>query len=93
MYSIIKKEFGIDENTFSTAEKKAALNAVVIPVILTAATQNILMGLLWIFFISILYVTKLSDKVENADKFFLFCRYLSAFLGTTALVVMILITG
>ncbi|MDQ1340605.1 MAG: hypothetical protein QG567_1763, partial [Campylobacterota bacterium] len=77
----------------STAEKKAFLNTVIMPTLLTAVTQNILIGLLWICFISILYVTKLSDKVENADKFFLFLRYLSAALGTIALVAAVLIAG
>ena len=62
---------------FSEAESKATLNSVIIPLILTLLTKNLLIGLCWILFVTIIYKIIHKNKTENAKVFFDFLKILS----------------
>lgn len=63
-------------SVFSVPEKKAFMNGIVIPLCITIITQNLINGLIWVFFVTLIY-TFLVKKTENAKTFFLLLRYLS----------------
>lgn len=77
-YNALLNEFSLDASFISEAEKKAVLNALIIPSLLLMATANILVSLTWIGLIALLYITKLSDKKENSKAFFTLIGYESA---------------
>ncbi|MDZ7818268.1 MAG: hypothetical protein U5K55_06470 [Aliarcobacter sp.] len=73
MFKAAVKEFSI----FNEAEYKAILNSVIIPLILTLLTKNLLIGLCWILFVTIIYKFIHKNKTKNAKVFFNFLKILS----------------
>lgn len=73
MFKVAVKEFSI----FNEAEYKAILNSVIIPLILTLLSKNLLIGLSWILLITIIYKFIQKKKAENAKVFFNFLKVLS----------------
>lgn len=73
MFKAAVKEFSI----FNEAEYKAILNSVIIPLILTLLSKNLLIGLSWILLITIIYKFIQKKKAENAKVFFNFLKVLS----------------
>jgi len=71
----IKSDFGIQGNIFSKAQKKAFMNAFLIPLFLTIVDSNILLGLTYILFMSVVYLFIQKEKVENKTAFFVFLKY------------------
>ena len=66
MFKTAIKEFLI----FSEAEYKAFMNSVIIPIILTLLSSNLLIGLCWILLVTIIYKFIHKNKTENARVFF-----------------------
>ena len=62
MFKTAIKEFLI----FSEAEYKAFMNSVIIPIILTLLSSNLLIGLCWILLVTIIY--KFINKVRSSNK-------------------------
>ena len=70
------KEFSV----FSEAESKAMLNSIIIPLILTLLSSNLLIGLCWVLLVTIIYKFIQKEKTENAAMFFNFLKVLSMIL-------------
>ena len=70
MFKTAIKEFLI----FSEAEYKAFMNSVIIPIILTLLSSNLLIGLCWILLVTIIYKFIHKNKTENARVFFKFLK-------------------
>ncbi|MPL66172.1 hypothetical protein SDC9_11841 [bioreactor metagenome] len=82
MFKTAIKEFLI----FSEAEYKAISNCIIIPLILTLLTKNLLVGLCWVLFITIIYKFIHKNKTENAKAFFDLLKVLSLiFIGIIVL--------
>jgi hypothetical protein len=64
MFKTAIKEFLI----FSEAEYKAFMNSVIIPIILTLLSSNLLIGLCWILLVTIIYKFIHKNKTENAKE-------------------------
>lgn len=76
MFKTAIKEFLV----FSEAEYKAISNCIIIPLILTLLTKNLLVGLCWVLFITIIYKFIHKNKTENAKAFFDLLKALSLIL-------------
>lgn len=76
MFKMVINEFSI----FNEAEYKAILNSVLIPLILTLLTKNLLIGLCWILLVTIIYKFIQKNKTENAKVFFNFLKVQSLIL-------------
>jgi hypothetical protein len=70
MFKIAIHEFLI----FNEAEYKATLNSIIIPLILTLLTKNLLLGLCWILLVTIIYKFIQKNKTANAKVFFNFLK-------------------
>lgn len=86
MFKTAIKEFLV----FSEAEYKAISNCIIIPLILTLLTKNLLVGLCWVLFITIIYKFIHKNKTENAKAFFDLLKVLSLIL--IAIIVLFLLT-
>ncbi|MBP6713755.1 hypothetical protein NG764_00240 [Aliarcobacter cryaerophilus] len=85
MFKTAIKEFLI----FSEAEYKAFMNSVIIPIILTLLSSNLLIGLCWILLVTIIYKFIHKNKTENARVFFKFLKVLTlVFLNTIVLILL-----
>lgn len=85
MFKTAIKEFLI----FSEAEYKALMNSVIIPIILTLLSSNLLIGLCWILLVTIIYKFIHKNKTENARVFFKFLKVLTlVFLNTIVLILL-----
>ena len=85
MFKTAIKEFLI----FSEAEYKAFMNSVIIPIILTILSSNLLIGLCWILLVTIIYKFINKNKTENARVFFKFLKVLTlVFLNTIVLILL-----
>ncbi|WP_141050949.1 hypothetical protein [Aliarcobacter cryaerophilus] len=85
MFKTAIKEFLI----FSEAEYKAFMNSVIIPIILTLLSSNLLIGLCWILLVTIIYKFINKNKTENARVFFKFLKVLTlVFLNTIVLILL-----
>lgn len=73
MFKTAIKEFLV----FSEAEYKAISNCIIIPLILTLLTKNLLVGLCWVLFITIIYKFIHKNKTENTKAFFDLLKVLS----------------
>jgi len=73
--SYVKQDFGIHGDILTKAEKKACLNAFVIPICLGFVSENFLFGLTYIFFMTVVYLFIHKEKVENKKAFFTFLKY------------------
>lgn len=79
------KEFSV----FSEAESKAMLNSIIIPLILTLLSSNLLIGLCWVLLVTIIYKFIQKEKTENATIFFNFLKVLSlVIIGIVVLVIL-----
>jgi hypothetical protein len=79
------KEFSV----FNEAEYKAMLNSIVIPLILTILSDNLLIGLSWVLLVTIIYKFIHKNKVENAKAFFNFLKVLSLiFVGLIFIIIL-----
>ncbi|MDN5086890.1 hypothetical protein O8C74_07390 [Aliarcobacter butzleri] len=76
MFKTAIKEFLV----FSEAEYKAISNCIIIPLILTLSSKNLLVGLCWVLFITIIYKFIHKNKTENAKAFFNLLKVLSLIL-------------
>lgn len=76
MFKTAIKEFLV----FSEAEYKAISNCIIIPLILNLLTKNLLVGLCWVLFITIIYKFIHKNKTENAKAFFNLLKVLSLIL-------------
>ncbi|MCT7536566.1 hypothetical protein [Aliarcobacter butzleri] len=76
MFKTAIKEFLV----FSEAEYKAFSNCIIIPLILTLSSKNLLVGLCWVLFITIIYKFIHKNKTENAKVFFDLLKALSLIL-------------
>ena len=70
------KEFSL----LSEAESKAILNSIIIPLILTLLSSNLLIGLCWVLLVTVIYKFIQKEKTENATMFFNFLKVLSMIL-------------
>lgn len=86
MFKTAIKEFLV----FSEAEYKAISNCIIIPLILTLLTKNLLVGLCWVLFITIIYKFIHKNKTENTKAFFDLLKVLSLIL--IAIIVLFLLT-
>ena len=85
MFKTAIKEFLI----FSEAEYKAFMNSLIIPIILTLLSSNLLIGLCWILLVTIIYKFIHKNKTENARVFFKFLKVLTlVFLNTIVLILL-----
>ena len=85
MFKTAIKEFLI----FSEAEYKAFMNSVIIPIILTLLSSNLLIGLCWILLVTIIYKFIHKNKTEKARVFFKFLKVLTlVFLNTIVLILL-----
>ena len=85
MFKTAIKEFLI----FSEAEYKAFMNSVIIHIILTLLSSNLLIGLCWILLVTIIYKFIHKNKTENARVFFKFFKVLTlVFLNTIVLILL-----
>lgn len=73
MFKTAKKEFFL----FSEAEIKATFNGIIIPLILTLFSKNLLIGLCWILLVTIIYKFIHKNKTENAKYFFKLLKLLT----------------
>ncbi|KLE06319.1 hypothetical protein [Aliarcobacter butzleri] len=87
MFKTAIKEFLV----FSEAEYKAISNCIIIPLILTLLTKNLLVGLCWVLFITITYKFIHKNKTENAKAFFDLLKVLSLILLFITLLSLIII--
>ena len=71
----VKQDFGICGDVFTTAQKKAGMNTILIPAILSFGGENFLYGLTYILFMSVVYLFIQKEKVENKKAFFIFLKY------------------
>lgn len=76
MFKAAIKEFSV----FSEAESKAMLNSIIIPLILTLLSSNLLIGLCWVLLVTVIYKFIQKEKTENATMFFNFLKVLSLIL-------------
>lgn len=76
MFKAAIKEFSV----FSEAESKAMLNSIIIPLILTLLSSNLLIGLCWVLLVTVIYKFIQKEKTENATMFFNFLKVLSMIL-------------
>ncbi|MDN5072402.1 hypothetical protein PJV94_06135 [Aliarcobacter butzleri] len=88
MFKTAIKEFLV----FSEAEYKAISNCIIIPLILTLLTKNLLVGLCWVLFITIIYKFIHKNKIENAKSFFDLLKVLSLTLIGTIVLFLLTIT-
>lgn len=86
MFKTAIKEFLV----FSEAEYKAFSNCIIIPLILTLSSKNLLVGLCWVLFITIIYKFIHKNKTENAKAFFNLLKVLSLIL--IGIIVLFLLT-
>ena len=86
MFKTAIKEFLV----FSEAEYKAISNCIIIPLILTLSSKNLLVGLCWVLFITIIYKFIHKNKTENAKAFFNLLKVLSLIL--IGIIVLFLLT-
>lgn len=86
MFKAAIKEFSV----FSEAESKAMLNSIIIPLILTLLSSNLLIGLCWVLLVTVIYKFIQKEKTENAAMFFTFLKVLS--LVMIGIVVLIFVT-
>lgn len=85
MFKAAIKEFSV----FSEVESKAMLNSIIIPLILTLISDNLLIGLSWVLLVTIIYKFIQKEKTENATMFFNFLKVLSlVILGIVVLVIL-----
>lgn len=85
MFKAAIKEFSV----FSEAETKAMLNSIIIPLILTLLSDNLLIGLCWVLLVTVIYKFIQKEKTENATMFFNFLKILSlVILGIVVLVIL-----
>ncbi|MFX4277180.1 hypothetical protein ACOL3G_04745 [Aliarcobacter butzleri] len=89
MFKTAIKEFLV----FSEAEYKAISNCIIIPLILTLLTRNLLVGLCWVLFITIIYKFIHKNKTENAKAFFDLLKVLSLILLFITLLSIIIIVA
>lgn len=87
MFKAAIKEFSV----FSEAESKAILNSIIIPLILTLLSSNLLIGLCWVLLITVIYKFIQKEKTENAAMFFNLLKVLSMILLFITLVSLIVI--
>ena len=79
------KEFSL----LSEAESKAILNSIIIPLILTLLSSNLLIGLCWVLLVTVIYKFIQKEKTENATMFFNFLKVLSLMIiGIVVLVIL-----
>ncbi|KLE04226.1 hypothetical protein N5U00_07965 [Aliarcobacter butzleri] len=76
MFKTAIKEFLV----FNEAEHKAISNCIIIPLILTLLTKNLLVGLCWVLLVTVIYKFIQKEKTENAAMFFNFLKVLSMIL-------------
>lgn len=88
MFKTAIKEFLV----FSEAEYKAISNCIIIPLILTLLTKNLLVGLCWVLFITIIYKFIHKNKTENAKAFFDLLKALNLILIGTIVLFLLTIT-
>ena len=74
------KYLNLVASLFSLAEVKAIMNAIVVPVFLTVLFKNIMMGLLWIFLVSMIYEKIEFHKIENKRAFYTTLKWFTAIL-------------
>ena len=68
---------------------KQNINSVIIPIILTLLSSNLLIGLCWILLVTIIYKFIHKNKTENARVFFKFLKVLTlVFLNTIVLILL-----
>ena len=85
MFKAAIKEFSV----FSEAEYKAMLNSIIIPLILTLLSSNLLIGLCWVLLVTVIYKFIQKEKTENATMFFNFLKVLSlVIIGIVVLVIL-----
>ena len=85
MFKAAIKEFAV----FSEAESKAILNSIIIPLILTLLSSNLLIGLCWVLLVTVIYKFIQKEKTENATMFFNFLKVLSlVIIGVIVLVIL-----
>lgn len=85
MFKAAIKEFSV----FSEAESKAMLNSIIIPLILTLLSSNLLIGLCWVLLVTVIYKFIQKEKTENATMFFNFLKVLSlVIIGVIVLVIL-----
>lgn len=87
MFKAAIKEFSV----FSEAESKAMLNSIIIPLILTLLSSNLLIGLCWVLLLTVIYKFIQKEKTENAAMFFNFLKVLSMISLSITLVSLIVI--
>lgn len=76
MFKATIKEFSV----LSEVESKAILNSIIIPLILTLLSSNLLIGLCWVLLVTVIYKFIQKEKTENATMFFNFLKVLSMIL-------------
>lgn len=85
MFKTAIKEFSV----FSEAESKAMLNSIIIPLILTLLSSNLLIGLCWVLLVTVIYKFIQKEKTENVAMFFNFLKVLSlVIIGIAVLVIL-----
>ncbi|MCG3705464.1 hypothetical protein L5F43_03095 [Aliarcobacter butzleri] len=88
MFKTAIKEFLV----FSEAEYKAISNCIIIPLILTLSSKNLLIGLCWILLVTIIYKFIHKNKTENAKAFFDLLKALNLILIGTIVLFLLTIT-
>lgn len=73
MFKIQIEEFLL----FNESEYKAFTNSIIIPLILTLFSSNLLIGLSWILLVTVIYKFIHKNKTENAKVFFKFIKILT----------------
>lgn len=87
---VLSREFDFDTTQITEAEKKAVLNVLIMPFVLITLTSNIMTGVAWIALLSLLYITKISHKKQNATAFFTLLSYAAAATLVVALTIIML---
>lgn len=87
---VLSREFDFDTTQITEAEKKAVLNVLIMPFVLITLTSNIMTGVAWIALLSLLYITKISHKKQNAVAFFTLLSYAAAATLVVALTIIML---
>lgn len=61
----------------TNSEKLATMHTIVIPSVLAYFTKNVLIGLCWVFLMTVVYIFIQKRKKENARMFFTFLKNIS----------------
>ncbi|WP_323585437.1 hypothetical protein [Aliarcobacter butzleri] len=61
----------------TNSEKLATIHTIIIPSVLAYFTKNVLIGLCWIFLMTVIYIFVQKEKKENARMFFTFLKNIS----------------